>query len=476
MKNLTNLLDYANSIYDFNKKINSILRKNKKCNTKPATALKIIVMGLFTKAKSINAIQNGIFSSVRKRYNNIFSKNEFIPKTHALRDCINDIDWNDVKEIHKGILNKLKSNKFFENNKYRNTGVAIVDGVETFETKKEIKELHVRKHTNGEKGYYYKALGIMYLADNVDIMLDMVPFEKNEVKEDTEHNEKVKSEGEITVFKKIVSKLKEFLIEVTLTDCMFCNAPCFNEAKKNGIDIISKLTDEKREIYKDAEGLFKLEKCKKSYEIVEVIENKRIEYSKESKKKNSQKTEKYTYIREISNKEINKKEIVEDKITKHPKKKVHFKKTEKILKKVRIWSDEFEMAKYEYGKVRIIKVEEDTKEKEKKVTKEMYIVTTLMKEDLEFIADLMHRRWDIELKGFRKLKSRYNIDHLYIGTKNAINLIIYLTMIVYNFIELYFNIHTKKYRRSICYDSLLEDYKIEVAITKDMYKYFLLSG
>ena len=133
-----------------------------------------------------------------------------------------------------------------------------------------------------------------------------------------------------------------------------------------------------------------------------------------------------------------------------------------------MWADNFEMTNY--GLVKVIKVEEESS----KGTKEMYIVTTLLNEDLEFIIDLMHRRWDIELKGFRKLKSRYNIDHLYIGTDNAIRLIIYLTMIIYNLVELYFNIHTRRYKNKINFDNLLEDYKIEVAITPSMYQYFLV--
>ena len=146
----------------------------------------------------------------------------------------------------------------------------------------------------------------------------------------------------------------------------------------------------------------------------------------------------------------------------------------KVLKKVKVYADNFEMNNYDYGKVKVIKVIETVKEKEKIVDKEMYIVTTLLNEDLEFIVDLMHRRWDIELKEFRKLKDRYNIDHLYIGSDNAIRLTMYLSMIVYNLVELYFNVHTKKYKHKINFENLFEDYKIEIFITKDFYKYFLL--
>ena len=270
--------------------------------------------------------------------------------------------------------------------------------------------------------------------------------------------------------------IKEYKIDIAVLDCMFLNAPCFNTAKDKdiNIDVIVKLTDTRRELYKDSSKLFSQQSPKKEYEIVEVIETKKIKYSKESKKKDTTKTEKYVFTRKITDSEIGKSVIVEEKTTEHPKKKVHFKKTEKVLKKVKVWADNFDMTNYDYGKVKVIKVLEDVKEKGKIETKEMYIVTTLLDDDLEFIIDLMHRRWDIELKGFRKLKTRYNIDHLYIGTDNAIRLIMYLTMIIYNLIELYFNIHTRKYKRTINFDNLLEEYKIEIAKSNDMYKYFLV--
>ena len=466
--NLTNLLDYSNSIYNFNKEINSIERKNKNADTEPSTAIKMLICGIFTKANSINAIENAIFNSYSNRFSNIFSGKEFIPRTHALRDCINDIDYKDVSKIHFNILNKLKENKFFDNHDYRGSRVMIADGVEAFETHKKIEGLHVRNHKNDTTGYYYKSLGLMYLTEDVDIMIDLVPFETSEVEDDKEHNDKVKSEGEITVLKRLLPTLKDYKIDITVLDCMFLNAPCFSTAKENNIDVIVKLTDTRRNLYKDASLLFKTTKPKLEYEVVEVIETTKTKYSKESKKKNTTKTDKYIITRAISDAKINEKIVTLDKETVHPKKIVSKKITYKVIKKVKVWSDNFEMTNY--GEVRVIKVEENSGNE----TKEMYIVTTLLDEDLEFIVDLMHKRWDIELKGFRKLKTRYNMDHLYIGTDNAIRLITYLIMIVYNLIELYFNIHTRKYRHSINYDNLLEEYKIEIAKTKNFYEYFLV--
>ena len=40
----------------------------------------------------------------------------------------------------------MKKNKVFENRKYRGSEVALIDGVESFETHKDIRGLHIRNH------------------------------------------------------------------------------------------------------------------------------------------------------------------------------------------------------------------------------------------------------------------------------------------------------------------------------------------
>lgn len=64
---------------------------------------------------------------------------------------------------------------------------------------------------------------------------------------------------------------------------MFLNGPCLNAAKEKNINAIVKMTDTRRELYKDASKLFGIQKPKREYEIVEVIENKKTKYSKKMK-------------------------------------------------------------------------------------------------------------------------------------------------------------------------------------------------
>ena len=472
--NLTNLLDYSNSIYGLGEKINRIERDNVKCDTKAPTVLKMLICGIFTGADSLNIMQH-MYADKEKLRKSLFEKKEFIPKMTATRDCINDVDVNKITNIHYSMLNDMKANKVFENHKYRNTRVAIVDGVESFETHKTIEGLHKREHTDGSVGYYYKSLGISYLTDDFSIMLDLVPFRKNEMKDLKGDNDKIKSEGEITVLKRSIPILTEYKIEMAVMDAMFLNAPCLNAIKKENIEAVIRLKDERRSIYKDAKGLFDTTEAIKEYEIIEVKERKIIKYSKDSKKRNTDETETYIYTRDVTSSTLNKPTVKSNKTVEHPKKTVTKKVTEKVIKRVEVWSDIFQLDGYNYnnGYVRVIKTRETVIESNHEKSKEMYLVTTKLEEDLEFIIDLMHKRWTIELNCFRTLKSRYNMDHLYVGTNRAIQIITYLIMIVFNLIELYFNVHTRKYKKKINFKYILQNFKEELLSSEEFYKLFI---
>ena len=54
--NLTNLLDYGNSIYNLGENINSLERKNSDADTKPSTAIKMLMMGFLSYRPSVNRI------------------------------------------------------------------------------------------------------------------------------------------------------------------------------------------------------------------------------------------------------------------------------------------------------------------------------------------------------------------------------------------------------------------------------------
>ena len=60
---------------------------------------------------------------------------------HGLRDCIMDTDYRQIEDINKAVILKAKENKVFRNNKVDGLTVVVWDGVESYETTKNIEGL-----------------------------------------------------------------------------------------------------------------------------------------------------------------------------------------------------------------------------------------------------------------------------------------------------------------------------------------------
>ena len=153
--NLINLLDYGNSVYDLNKKINGLSRQNDEFPTKPSTVLKMAIAMILTRMPSIHYLMNSI-DSPSKPMRKLFCKGEFVPKTHALRDCMTDTDYHQVSKILEDMVYQLKRNKFFENHTYRGKHIAIADGLEEFETKKIFLDFIIEDIKTEKKGIILK--------------------------------------------------------------------------------------------------------------------------------------------------------------------------------------------------------------------------------------------------------------------------------------------------------------------------------
>ncbi len=367
-----NLLNYGNSVYQLGEKINSLTRKNSKSKIKAATGAKLLMTGLICQNRSINEIMET--TNVSKNFKNIYKPKEIKAKTHGLRDCIIDTDYTQYEEINKNVLNKIKENKFFRKNLLDGLSVVAVDGVEEFETNKDIKELPERNHRDGRISKYYKALGIMSIGEKSQILLKLEELkakegneiarkieEENRNKKVSENKitEKIKGEGEITVLKRIAPELKRITgnrCDVVVVDALYDKASVLNTIKKEGIEVVTRIKDERRIIYKDAMGLFKKRKAEIEYEEVEIVEKIETKYRKESHKKKKIQNKVKIITRPVTGKEIGMKVVVGYRETGKGKTIRKVTTTEKIKKKVQAWSDKFEMENYEHRKSKICKI------------------------------------------------------------------------------------------------------------------------
>lgn len=486
MIRLEKLLTYANNVYQIGEQINSLTRKNLNSKIKASTGVKTVFTGIMCQNRSINEMMETIHDV--KNLKNIYKQKELKAKTHGLRDCLIDISYEQVRRINENMINKVKENKFFRKNQIDGLSVIAMDGVEEFETNKVIEGLPERVHKDGKISRYYKALGIMSVGEDRQIMIGLEELQAKESEKITEKieeenkakkisekrlQEKIKAEGEITVIKRVIPNIKKTIgrdFDVVVLDALFANGPVLNCIKENKLDAVIRFKEERREIYKDAMGMFEKRESDLNYEIVEKKKNIKTKYSKESHKKNKQKNKIEQIEREITEKEIGERNEIARTIIKKGKTKKEVIETEKILKRVKVWSDEFELKNYNYGKVRFIRYEEDMP-KGKHQT--VLLITTLLNQDLKTILKIMHSRWLIENNGFRVLKDRYNLDHCYVGELNAIRLMGEIIMLVYNLVNLYINIRTHEFKESKKTMRLLKKiFEKQISENKKMYILF----
>lgn len=82
---LKNFFNYANSVYQINKQINSLRRKNLRSKIIPKTGAKILITGFLCQNRSINEIKET--SYISKNFKNIFELKKTI-ETEEFRDII----------------------------------------------------------------------------------------------------------------------------------------------------------------------------------------------------------------------------------------------------------------------------------------------------------------------------------------------------------------------------------------------------
>ena len=435
---LKKFLTYTNSVYQIDEKFKELRRKNCKAKTKAQTVAKTLLASLICGHQSINELNN-INRCKSTSLKMLYNKNEYVPQTHGLRDCTIDTDWKQLEKINNAIIQKSKENKVFRNNKVDGLTVMAWDGVDLTETKKNIKGLPEKEYDDGIRKYV-KYVCAMNVGPRANIMVASKQLLEVDKILTSTGKERAKTIGETKVFEEMWKETEKAIgsvIDVHVFDALYLNQNVTNLINKAGKYFVIRLKDETREIYKDAKGLFESRKADNKYEIVEHIVIRNIKYSKEAKKKNQIKTKTTTFKREITNSKLNERKLINEYIQEKKNGTVKVTEYEKVIVRKETWDDEFELTGYK-GKVRVIGSKETSNKNQ-----EIYVVTNMLDHDVETVLKIMHLRWNIENCGFRTIKQRYNLEHIFIGELNAINYIVQMIFMAFNLLELYQKIRLK---------------------------------
>ena len=359
--------------------------KSKRILTKGNTIAKMLFVGMFSRLESINQIIEQIHK--RKKFKGLFSKKEYIPKSHVFRDGIKELSVEKLRWINKSIISKAKENKLYRNGSIDGFVVVGIDGVETFKSYKKDwnnsykAKIKVKEYENGKRKEiereYHKQINIFakVVGKRPGLILDyeVVTCNGNEGKQEYEPNVGIK----------LVQKLKESYgrgIDVIVADAIYLDSNFLRAVKEEGYESVIRLKDNRKAVIEEAEGLFKIQ------------EAKRFKVGRE--------------------------------------------------KEVKSWS---EIIEYRGIKIKVVKFEEIALKGKKKKTDIIYVISTSLDMNETTINKIIHARWDIENDGFNELKNYWNMKHCFMADEKGINVILQMIIMSYNLWELYIYGHLHKF-------------------------------
>ncbi len=398
-KRLPNFFRYVNKVYGFSKILNSM--KDKRSNTKltPQTIFLSAFLCCLLRFGSLNRLQFEAKNKKLGKFLNTNQKDTFC--ANSVANGLENIDVNILKHQLVSIPKKMKRNKVFCNT-IGGLLIASVDGTEVFRSEKthcdECLQYRI-KTKEGIKINYVHKIVLMQMVGGEDssfvpTILGMEKILPKDTKDDTSSEG---HEGEITAAKRlilgVIEKYGGMFFDVLTTDGLFTNGPFVRFIHSLGKYLVSRVKNERTELYKEIEILSTLVRPV----IINDWQNK-VE----------------SWIYEVSG--ISEWLAPEIAIR-------GFKIVEKSYKE-------------ESGK-RIYTKEE-----------KFYCVTTLPEEkaDGDTIRRIVHAKWGIENNGFKDLKDNWHLTHNYHHHPNAIEAMFLIMFMAYNLFYSYIYRHVKAYR------------------------------
>lgn len=274
-----------------------------------------------------------------------------MPSVDTVGRVFSKISGNEIRQILKGLYGKLKRNKVLQpaiGNKF----VLIIDGHESscsyLRSCPKCLKRTLRTDKGGRVQYYHRYVMVMLWCDKFYLPLDLEP--------------QLPGEDEVSCAMRLLKRVMlnyPRAFGLILADGLYARAPFFKFALRHDKHVIAVLKDDRRDLLKDAQGLFK--------------EEKSVIYRLGQSELNCQDREDFSSWSQLDSNV----RVVRSLETKHIKrqntKKIHYETSEWI------W------------------------------------VSTISKETLptEAFVKLGHGRWKIENNGFNELVNYWHADHVY---------------------------------------------------------------
>ena len=175
-----------------------------------------------------------------------------LPSADTIGRVFAKIDCDDLRRIIKRVYTKLKRNKAL-NSLYAGMFVLVIDGHESHSSYLRccsgcLKRV-IHKKDKDTTQYYHRQVMAQLVCGNFYIPLDIEP--------------QLPGEDEVAAAERLLKRvLQDYprAFDIILLDGLYLRANFFWLGLEHGKNVIAVLKDERRDLFKDAEGLFKFEK------------------------------------------------------------------------------------------------------------------------------------------------------------------------------------------------------------------------
>lgn len=411
---------YFNRVYGFDQLLDAIRDKRTNPTIPLGPTLASFIVGLMSGLYSFNALEEAI----RDGDFNKFIRNAKLPSADGYADIFTNCNTDDLEELSVQIVQKARHNKALNSNTIEGWKVVGIDGFHSFTMRSERLGEAAHRHTTENKDgteqteYREFAVGASYIGSAPRLMLKIkrVP----------------QGEGELTAAKRLVDELNADYYQycdVIAVDSLYANAPFINTVLENKKEVIARIKQEKTDLIRDAEGLFK-------------------------------KREPDHIFADVTPKDE--------------------KPTSGIFYDLEIW-DEEDLESWDKVKspLRVLKIKECRKEinaageKIKKEEQVCYFLTTLSINQMKsfLVWKIAHRRWDEENSHFHWLKTYWNLDRRYSHKPEVIQVVYILFVIAFNLFHLYLyrNLRSFEHTRQTKKGFIRKFYRGLVRLTEYLY-------
>lgn len=326
-----------------------------------------------------------------------------MPSADTVGRVFSKISGNEIRQILKGLYGKLKRNKALRpaiGNKF----ALIIDGHESscsyLRSCPKCLKRTLRTDKGGRVQYYHRYVLAMLWCDKFYLPLDLEP--------------QLPGEDEVSCARRLLKRVMlnyPRAFDLILADGLYARAPFFKFALKHGKHVIAVLKDERRDLLKDAQGLFKKEES--------------VTYAFGQSELRCQDLERFSSWSQLD-RDVRVVRSVETKYCRRQDTgKLHFETSEWV------WAG--------------------TISKEKLPTQEF--------------VKLAHGRWKIENNGFNELVNYWHADHIYRHSPAAIEAFWLLTSLAFILFHAFIGLNIKRELRDK-YSKL----HLERIITAELYK------